>query len=66
MLAEKDGVVFYGTKNGLLFSLDARAGTLKWQHKTGVSLLNTVVPVSSNQILATDFDGRVVLVEERK
>jgi outer membrane protein assembly factor BamB/predicted phosphodiesterase len=65
MLSEKDGVVFYGTKSGLLFALDARTGTIKWQHKTGVALLNTIVPLSSTRVLATDFDGRVALIEER-
>jgi outer membrane protein assembly factor BamB len=65
MLVEKNGVVFYGTKNGLLFALDGKAGTIKWQHKLGVGVMNTVVPLSSSRVLATDFDGKVVLVEAR-
>ena len=63
MLIEKDGVVFYGTKNGLLLALDAKTGALEWQHKVGVGVMNTVVPLSSQQVLATDVDGKVVLVE---
>jgi hypothetical protein len=27
--------------------------------------MNTVVPLSSTQVLATDFDGKVALVEAR-
>ena len=65
MLSEKDGVVFYGTKNGLLFAIDAGTGAIKWQHKTGVGLLNTVVPLSSTRVVTTDFDGRVALIEGR-
>ncbi|HOX59215.1 MAG TPA: PQQ-binding-like beta-propeller repeat protein [Candidatus Paceibacterota bacterium] len=64
-LAEKDGVVFYGTKNDLLCALDARTGALKWQHKLGTGVMNTVLPLSATQVLATDFDGRVALIEAR-
>ena len=65
MLVEKDGVVFYGTKNDLLVALDAKTGALKWEHKLGTGVMNTVVPLSAMQVLATDFDGKVALVEAR-
>ena len=65
MLVEKDGVVFYGTKNDLLFALDAKTGALKWEHKLGTGVMNTVVPLSSTQVLTTDFDGQVALVEAK-
>ena len=63
MLVEKDGVVFYGTKNDLLIALDAKTGALKWEHKLGTGVMNTVVPLSSTRVLTTDFDGKVALVE---
>ena len=62
MLVEKDGVVFYGTKNGLLIALDAATGAVKWKHRVGVALLNTVTPLSGREVVVTDFDGRVSLV----
>lgn len=62
MLVEKDGVVFYGTKNGLLLALDAATGAVKWRHRVGVALLNTVTPLSGREVVVTDFDGRVSLV----
>ncbi len=65
MLVEKDGVVFYGTKNDLLIALDAKTGALQWEHKLGVGVMNTVVPLSSTQVLTTDFDGHVALVEAK-
>ena len=65
MLAEKDGVVFYGTKNDLLMALDARTGAMQWEHKLGTGVMNTVVPLSSTRVLTTDFDGRVVLLEAK-
>lgn len=61
-LVEKDGVVFYGTKNGLLLALDGATGALKWKHRVGVALLNTVTPLSGREVVVTDFDGRVSLV----
>ena len=61
MLAEKDGVVFYGTKNDLLIALDAKTGAIKWQHKLGTGVMNTVVPLSATRVLVTDFDGKVAL-----
>jgi outer membrane protein assembly factor BamB/predicted phosphodiesterase len=65
MLVEKDGVVFYGTKNDLLIALDAKTGAIKWEHKLGTGVMNTVVPLSATQVLTTDFDGKVALVEAR-
>jgi outer membrane protein assembly factor BamB/predicted phosphohydrolase len=62
MLVEKDGTVFYGTKNGLLFALDAKTGAIRWQHKLGVGIMNTVLPLSANEVVATDFDGQVALI----
>ena len=63
MLVEKDGVVFYGTKNGLVFALDAKTGAIKWEHRLGVGVVNTVVPLSAGRVLTADFDGRVTLLE---
>ncbi|MGZ5515018.1 MAG: outer membrane protein assembly factor BamB family protein [Candidatus Aminicenantales bacterium] len=66
MLVEKDGVVFYGTKDGLLLALDAATGAIKWKHRVGVTLLNTVTPLSGREVVVTDFDGHVTLVSSDK
>jgi outer membrane protein assembly factor BamB/predicted MPP superfamily phosphohydrolase len=63
MLIEKGGAVLYGTKNGVLFSLDGQTGKVNWQHRIGVGVINTVVPLSATQVLATDFGGSVVLLQ---
>ncbi len=62
-LMERDGTLFYGTRNGLLIALNARNGAIKWQHKTGVALLNTVAPVDGRRVVASNADGEVMLVE---
>jgi outer membrane protein assembly factor BamB len=65
MLVEKAGVVFYGTKNGVLFALDGATGAVRWQHKLGPGVLNTAAPLDANRVLVTDFDGTVALLEAR-
>jgi outer membrane protein assembly factor BamB len=62
-LVEKDGLLFYGTKNGLLIALDSSTVEILWQHKIGVTILNTVTPLNSKQVLLNDLDGKTVLVE---
>jgi outer membrane protein assembly factor BamB len=66
MLVEKDGTIFYGTKNGLLFALDGKTGAIKWEHKLDNGVMNTVAPISSTKVVVTDFDGKVALVEAKE
>ncbi len=66
MPTEKDGVVFFSTQTGHVYALDAQTGQIEWKYRTGVALLNTVVPISNDQVVVTDMDGRVMLVEKVK
>ena len=63
MPVEKDGTVFFSTKNGLVYALDARTGNVQWVHKVGVTIVNTVVPLDNRRVVATDLDGQIMLVE---
>lgn len=62
MPQEKDGVVFGSTKNGLMFGLDALSGEVLWKYKVGNSLISTVVPLSSTEVLYTATGGEVGLL----
>ena len=62
-MAEQRGIVFGSTKEGLVFALDAKTGNLKWKHKIGNSLINTVVPVGRNQLLVTAASGELCLLK---
>jgi len=62
-LVEKDSVLFYGTKNGLLIALNSSTGDILWKHKAGVTILNTVTPLDSNSVLLNDLDGKTMLIE---
>jgi outer membrane protein assembly factor BamB len=63
MPLEKDGAVFFGTKNGLVFALDGKSGAVRWEYKIGVTIVNTLVPLDARRVVATDLDGRVMLIE---
>ena len=57
MQVEKNGVVFGSTKEGLIFALEAATGKVLWKHKTGNSLISTVVPLDNNRVLFTATSG---------
>ena len=63
MPTEKDGIIYFGTKNGYLFAIEAESGQLKYQFRVGVTVVNTVTPVNQNQVVLTDMDGRVIMIE---
>jgi outer membrane protein assembly factor BamB/predicted phosphodiesterase len=63
MLIEKDGLVYFGTKNGLVYAIDPAARKRIWTHKTDNSMVNTVNVISSRQIIAATMDGKVSLLE---
>ena len=63
MPVEKDGVVFFGTKNGLVYALDGKSGEVRWTHKVGVTTVNTLAPLDARHVVATDLDGKVMLIE---
>lgn len=57
MQAEKDGIMFGSTKEGLIFALEAKTGNVLWKHKIGNSLISTVVPIGNNRVLFTATSG---------
>lgn len=64
MPREAGGRVFFGTKNGLVFALDAVTGGVVWSHKISNTIVNTVAPVDRNRVVVTDFDGNIVLLTD--
>jgi outer membrane protein assembly factor BamB/predicted phosphodiesterase len=61
-IVEKDGEIFYPTKNGMIYSLDFETGRILWQHKISNGFVNTITAIGTHQIITTDFDGRVMLL----
>lgn len=65
MPLESHGTVFGGTCTGVVYAIDAATGHLKWTHKIGNSLVNTVTPVSTDEVIATSSDGTVTLIKAK-
>jgi outer membrane protein assembly factor BamB len=63
MLIEKDGAVFFGTRNGVVYSIDPQSQKVSWAHKLDNSMVNTVRPLGASQLLATTMDGKVTLLQ---
>lgn len=63
MMPEQGDVVLGSTKDGLVFALQAKTGEIRWKHKIGNSLINTVVPVGRNQLLVTAASGELCLLK---
>ena len=63
MPVEKDGTLFWGTKNGLIIAADAFSGQLKWKYKFQNYLINTVTPLSENSIFFSNIDGFVGILK---
>jgi len=62
MPVERDGIVYYGTKNGAIFAVRDNDGSLLWQHRLSAVPVNTITPLDHGRLLATTFDGDVVLL----
>lgn len=63
MLIEREGIVIFGTKNGLLFGLDASSGKILWKHKLGNAFLNTICPISKNRCIVSSADGKLTYIK---
>jgi outer membrane protein assembly factor BamB/predicted phosphodiesterase len=63
MLIEKNGLVFFGTKNGKVYAIDPVARKRVWTAKIDNSMVNTVNVIDSKHIIASTMDGKVSLLE---
>ena len=59
---EKDGTLFFGTKDGFVYAMDARTGTVIWRYRIGFGLVNNVVPLSRTEVVASIMDGKIVFL----
>ncbi|MBL7700704.1 MAG: PQQ-binding-like beta-propeller repeat protein [Ferruginibacter sp.] len=63
MLTEKDGMIFFGTRNGIVYAIDAVQKKAAWAHKIDNSMVNTVRVLNKNNILVSTMDGKVTLLK---
>ena len=66
MPLEEDGEVMFGTKNGLVYGLDAATGKTLWIHRIGVCVVNTPAVIDNRRLIVTDLDGSITLLEHMR
>jgi outer membrane protein assembly factor BamB/predicted phosphodiesterase len=66
MLIEKDGNVFFGTRNGLVYAIDPMNQRIVWAHKIDNSMINTVRVLDKQQLVVSTMDGKIVFLEVNK
>lgn len=62
-IVEKDGVIFYPTKNGVIHALDSNNGEILWKFKVSNGFVNTLTVIDKNNLITTDFDGNVIYLK---
>ena len=60
MLVERDGIVFFGTRNGVVYAVDPKTQLVKWAHKVDNSMVNTVRVLNKRDLVITTMDGRLL------
>lgn len=63
MLVEKEGIVFFGTRNGAVYAIDPVKRRMVWVHKIDNSMINTVRVLDQQHLIASTMDGKIVLLE---
>jgi len=63
MLTEKDGDIFFGTRNGVVYAIDALQKKTAWAHKIDNSMVNTVNVLDKKNLIVSTMDGKVVLLQ---
>lgn len=65
MLIEKDGILFFGTRNGVVYAIDPKSKRTIWAHKIDHAMVNTVRVMSRKALLVSTMDGRLVRLRYR-
>lgn len=63
-LIEKNGKLFFGTKNGTVYCIDPKEKKTLWAHKIDHSMVNTFKVIDSNTLLVSTMDGKIALIKE--
>ena len=62
MLYEEDGSILFGTRNGIVYSIDPESRQINWAHKIDNSMVNSIRILDSERLLASTMDGKVVIL----
>jgi outer membrane protein assembly factor BamB len=65
MLIEKAGIVYFGTRNGVVYAINPAQQKVAWAHKIDNSMINTVNVIAPGKVVVATMDGKVALLEAR-
>lgn len=63
MLIENEGHVYFGTKSGVVYSIDPKKKKVNWAYKIDNSMVNTVNVIGKNRLIAATMDGKIVILK---
>ncbi|UCS95343.1 PQQ-binding-like beta-propeller repeat protein [Echinicola marina] len=63
MLIEKEGDVYFGTKNSAVYSINPKLREINWAHKVDNSMANTVSVIDGHSLVVATMDGKVEFLE---
>lgn len=63
MIVEQDGLLLFGTRNGVVYAVDPKLQKVKWAHKLDNSMVNTVRPIGKNRVVVATMDGKLSLLQ---
>jgi outer membrane protein assembly factor BamB len=63
MLIERKGQVYFGTKSGVVYSIDPGSRKTNWTYKIDNSMVNTVKVLNDTTLVASTMDGKIILLD---
>jgi outer membrane protein assembly factor BamB len=64
MLIEKEGRLFFGTRNGVVYAVNPKVQEVAWAYKIDNSMVNTVNVLNGKELVVSTMDGKVCLLRE--
>lgn len=65
-LLESNGMLYTGTKNGLLVAIDTKTQTVAWQHKPGNAEINKITADANGNIWISMIEGKILQFQANK
>lgn len=62
MLYEHSGNVLFGTRNGIVYSIDPKVKKINWAYKIDNSMVNTIKLLGDRRVIAATMDGKIAIL----
>ena len=62
---EANGVVYAGSRSGVIAAVDAATGALLWTYKVGTTSVNSFTDAPSGDVYATLLEGKIVRISRQ-